>query len=87
MLNEEHAILKHEPGDNDENMYVLRSIGGHNVAIVYLPTGRIGNNPAAAVAMQTRTIFKGIRFSLMVGISGGVPSTEVDIRLRGVVVN
>ncbi|PVH92343.1 purine and uridine phosphorylase [Periconia macrospinosa] len=87
MLDEEHANLKHEPGDNDENMYALGSIGGHNVAIVCLPAGRIGNNPAAAVAMQMRATFKGIRFGLMVGIGGGVPSTEVDIRLGDVVVS
>lgn len=87
MLDEEHANLKHEPGDNDENMYILGSIGGHNVAMVYLPAGRIGNNPAAAVAMQIRATFKGVRFSLIVGIGGGVPSTEVDIRLGDVVVS
>ncbi|PVH92335.1 kinase-like protein [Periconia macrospinosa] len=87
MLDEAHARLHHEPGDNDENMYALGSIGGHNVAIGCLPAGRIGNNPASAVAMQMRATFKGIRFGLMVGIGGGVPSTEVDIRLGDVVVS
>jgi nucleoside phosphorylase len=55
--------------------------------IVCLPAGRIGNNPAAAVATQMRATFKGIRFGLMVGIGGGVPSAEVDIRLGDVVVS
>jgi nucleoside phosphorylase len=37
--------------------------------------------------MQMRATFKGIRFGLMVGIGGGVPSAEVDIRLGDVVVS
>jgi len=58
MLDEEHADLEHNPDDNDENLYVLGSIGGHNIAIVCLPAGRIGNNPAAAVATQIQATFK-----------------------------
>ena len=85
MLDEEHEDLERD--DNDENLYSLGSIGEHNVVIVCLPGGRIGNNPAAAVATQMRATFKGIRFGLMVGIGGGVPSAEVDIRLGDVVVS
>lgn len=84
MLDEEHADLEHD--DNDENLYSLGSIAGHNVAIVCLPAGRIGNNPAAVVATMMKATFKGIRFGLMVGIGGGVPSTA-DIRLGDVVVS
>jgi nucleoside phosphorylase len=87
MLDEEHDDLERDLGDNDENLYALGSIGGHHVVIVCLPAGRIGNNPAAAVATQMRATFKGIRFGLMVGIGGGVPSAEVDIRLGDVVVS
>jgi nucleoside phosphorylase len=72
---------------HNENVYSLGSIAGHNVAIVCLPAGRIGNNPAAVVATQMQAMFKGIRFGLMVGIGGGVPSTAVDIRLGDVVVS
>jgi nucleoside phosphorylase len=85
MLEEEHEGLENDK--NDENLYSLGSIAGHNVAIVSLPAGRIGNNPAAAVATQMRATFKGIRFGLMVGIGGGVPSAGVDIRLGDVVVS
>ena len=85
MLDEEHDDLERD--DNDENLYSLGSIAGHNVVIVCLPAGRIGNNPAAAVATQMRATFKGIRFGLMVGIGGGVPSAEADIRLGDVVVS
>jgi nucleoside phosphorylase len=87
MLDEEHSDLGRTLGDNDQNLYTLGSIGGHNVAIVCLPAGRIGNNPAATVATQMRATFKAIRFRLMVGIGGGVPSAETDIRLGDVVVS
>jgi nucleoside phosphorylase len=85
MLDEEHPSLKRDASDNDENLYALGSICGHNVAIVCLPAGRIGNNPAAAVATQMRATFKKMRFGLMVGIGGGVPSAAADIRLGDVV--
>jgi nucleoside phosphorylase len=87
MLDEEHPDLKRDPANNDENVYALGSIGGHNVAIVCLPAGRIGNNPAAVVATQLRATFKAIRFGLMVGIGGGIPSTDADVRLGDVVVS
>jgi nucleoside phosphorylase len=87
MLDEEHAYAARESSDNDDNVYCLGSVAGHNVVIVCLPAGCIGNNPAAAVATQMRAAFKGIRFGLMVGIGGGVPSAEVDIRLGDVVVS
>jgi nucleoside phosphorylase len=84
MLDEEHEDLEHDP--HDDNLYLLGSIAGHNVVIVCLPAGRIGNNAAAAVASQMRAAFKGMRFGLMVGIGGGVPSDESDVRLGDVVV-
>ncbi|OCK98381.1 purine and uridine phosphorylase [Cenococcum geophilum 1.58] len=87
MLDEEHEDLERDISDHDENLYSLGSVAGHNVVLVCLPAGRIGNNPAAAVATQMRATFKGIRFGLMVGIGGGVPSAEVDIRLGDVVVS
>ncbi|USP77054.1 hypothetical protein yc1106_04328 [Curvularia clavata] len=86
MLDEKHADFERDDY-NDENLYALGSIGGHNVAIVCLPAGHIGNNPAVTVAMQMRAIFKEIRFGLMVGIGGGVPSVEEDVRLGDVVVS
>jgi len=85
MLDEKHEELERDY--DDENLYSLGSVAGHNVVIVCLPAGRIGNNPAVAVAMQMRATFKEIRFGLMVGIGGGVPSAEGDIRLGDVVVS
>ncbi|KAJ6194501.1 kinesin light chain [Bipolaris maydis] len=89
MLDEEHAGLEHNLllSDNDKNLYTLGSVGGHNVAIVCLPAGRIGNNPAAVVATRMQATFKNIQLRLMVGIGGGVPSSEADVRLGDVVVS
>lgn len=87
ILDEEHEDLDRDIGDNDNNLYALGSIGGHNVVVVCMPAGQIGNNPAAAVATQMRATFRGIRFGLMVGIGGGVPSADADIRLGDVVVS
>lgn len=85
MLDEEHDDLERD--ESDENLYSLGSLNGHNVVIVCLPAGRIGNSPAAAVAIQMKNTFRGIRFGLMVGTGGGVPTTQNDIRLGDVVVS
>ncbi|KAF3031412.1 hypothetical protein E8E11_000070 [Didymella keratinophila] len=83
MLDEEHGAIS----SDESNLYCVGSMAGHNVVIVCLPAGRIGNNPAAAVATQMQAAFKGLRFGLMVGIGGGVPSAKADIRLGDVVVS
>src|SRR5271163_4796505 len=85
MLDEEHGNPDHVA--NDANIYTLGRIGEHNVVIACLPNGQTGNNSAATVAVQMQSAFKSIRFGLMVGIGGGVPSVEADIRLGDVVVS
>jgi nucleoside phosphorylase len=85
MLDEEHQDLPLDA--NDTNLYTLGCIGEHNVVVACLPAGQIGTNSAAAVAAQMKSKFISIRFSLMVGIGGGVPSGESDIRLGDVVVS
>jgi nucleoside phosphorylase len=85
LLDEEHEDL--EQDEHDNNLYSLGRVGDHNVVIVCLPAGLIGNNPAAAVATQMRSTFRSMRFGLVVGIGGGVPSAEADIRLGDVVVS
>ncbi|KAH8799428.1 nucleoside phosphorylase domain-containing protein [Xylogone sp. PMI_703] len=47
----------------------------------------LGSIAGQTVAMQMKASFKGIRFGLMVGVGGGVPSVQVDIRLGDVVVS
>lgn len=85
MLDKEHSPLSQHAQDN--NTYTLGQIGEHFVVIACLPAGQTGNNSAATVAAQMRYSFRGIRFGLMVGIGGGVPSEQHDIRLGDVVVS
>ena len=84
MLDEEHGV----PQDrSDTNVYTLGRISGHNVVIACLPAGQMGTNSAAVVASQMTSKFVSIKFGLMVGIGGGVPSAESDIRLGDVAIS
>jgi nucleoside phosphorylase len=85
MLDEEHEDFDYIA--NDTNIYTLGRIGEHNVVIACLPEGQTGTNLAAAVAVQMKSAFTSIRFGLMVGTGGGVPSVEADIRLGDVVIS
>jgi len=82
-LDEEH---QHHPS-NSANIYTLGRIGEHNIVLACLPAGQIGTNSAAVVAIRMKSDFPMIRFALMVGIGGGVPSERADIRLGDVVVS
>jgi nucleoside phosphorylase len=83
-LDENHADLSQLSGDN--NAYCLGRIGGHNIVITCLPKGQPGNNAAAKVATRMVATFTSLRFGLIVGIGGGVPSRKHDIRLGDVAV-
>jgi len=72
---------------NDNNTYVFGRISGHNVVIGCLPDGRYGTSSAASVAKDMVRSFPSLRFALMVGIGGGAPTRESDIRLGDVVVS
>ena len=87
MLDEKHEDAIRTDSNHDENVYCMGSVAGHNVVIGCLPAGRIGTTSAATVATQLQAAFRNIRFGLMVGIGGGVPSAEADIRLGDVVVS
>ncbi len=84
MLDEEHEALSAQDGDS--NIYSFGRVGKHNVVIACLPEGSTGNNSAASVAQDLMRSFRSIRFGLLVGIGGGVP-TKTDIRLGDVVVS
>jgi nucleoside phosphorylase len=84
ILDELHPKLKKENGD--ENEYTLGRVGVHNVVIACLPAGLMGNGPAAIVANNMQRSFP-IKFGLMVGVGGGVWSTNNDVRLGDVVVS
>ena len=72
---------------NDNNTYVFGCVNGHNVVIGCLPDGRYGTSSAASVARDMVRSFPNLRFALMVGIGGGAPTRERDIRLGDVVVS
>jgi nucleoside phosphorylase len=86
MLDEIHEKPRKQLS-SDHNVYTLGRIDEHNVVIACLPAGVYGTNPAATVATQMLSSFESIRVGLMVGIGGGVPSAERDIRLGDVVVS
>ena len=92
-LDETHEQpLHYKAGNvNDNNNYTLGSIKGptgeHNVVIANLPGGRYGKASAATVAAHMVSNFPNIKFGLMVGIGGGIPSVKNDIRLGDIVVS
>ncbi|MBE3044648.1 hypothetical protein IMZ48_19225, partial [Candidatus Bathyarchaeota archaeon] len=70
----------------DHNVYNLGAINGHNVVIASLFQG---TNGAATVVAQMMRTFPNLRYGLLVGIGGGVP-TKTDygmVRLGDVVVS
>src|ERR1700753_924171 len=75
MLDQEHNPLPARNKDN--NIYVLGELGDHNVVIACLPSRSTGTVSAANVAQQMLSTFQSIRFGLMVGIGGGIPSIGV----------
>jgi nucleoside phosphorylase/tetratricopeptide (TPR) repeat protein len=83
MLDEIHGNLT-QPS-TDHNCYTLGSIHGHNIVIACLPSGVYGTISATTVLAQMLPTFRSIKFGLMVGIGGGVP-TKGDVRLGDVVV-
>ncbi|EED22756.1 conserved hypothetical protein [Talaromyces stipitatus ATCC 10500] len=85
VLDEVHPSLPQV--NSDHNNYTLGKISGHNVALACLPSGVYGKVSASAVVSQMLSTFPEIRFGLMVGIGGGVPSTGVDVRLGDVVIS
>ncbi|KAG2014518.1 hypothetical protein GB937_006745 [Aspergillus fischeri] len=78
MLDEEHEPLG-QPS-TDHNLYHLGSVAGHKVVIAGL--WQAGNNPATAVVTQMRIRFPNLRFALLVGIGGGVPTITEHGMLR-----
>ncbi|PGH34629.1 hypothetical protein GX50_02519 [[Emmonsia] crescens] len=82
MLDDTHQSL---PSSRDHNCYTLGSIGEHNVVIAVMP--ETGNNIAATVATQLLNEFPQVRFGLLVGIGGGIPGQNNDIRLGDVVIS
>jgi nucleoside phosphorylase len=87
MLDENFGILQ-EQERADTNTYTLGRIGRHHVVIACLPDGQYGTTSATTVVINMmRTFADSLRIGLMVGIGGGAPSAEHDIRLGDIVVS
>ncbi|KAK6542335.1 hypothetical protein TWF694_006294 [Orbilia ellipsospora] len=86
MLDENHGKPEQQ-NPSDQNIYHLGRIGQHNIVIACLPAGVYGTTSAATVASHMLFSFESIRFGVLVGIGGGVPSKDHDIRLGDVVVS
>ncbi|KAG9643173.1 purine and uridine phosphorylase, partial [Aureobasidium melanogenum] len=71
----------------DNNAYTLGLMAGHKVVIAVLPHGEYGTTTTATVATNMLRSFPNIKVGLMVGIGGGAPTKEHDIRLGDVVVS
>ncbi|RDK44419.1 hypothetical protein M752DRAFT_313246 [Aspergillus phoenicis ATCC 13157] len=68
---------------SDKNTYTLGSISPHNIVLTCLPT--MGTTAAASAVTSLLHMFPSIRFVLLVGVAGGIPSNGV--RLGDVVVS
>ncbi|KAH7123382.1 nucleoside phosphorylase domain-containing protein, partial [Dactylonectria estremocensis] len=67
-------------------IYAFGRLSGHNTVVGCLP-GTQGKGAAAIGATNMHRTFPSIRYWLLVGIGGGVPNHENDIRLGDVVVS
>ncbi|OAQ58259.1 ankyrin repeat-containing protein [Pochonia chlamydosporia 170] len=87
MLDEHFGTLD-EQDSADTNSYTLGRVGRHYVVIACLPLGQYGTTSATAVATNmARTFSRSLRIGLMVGIGGGIPSADHDVRLGDIVVS
>lgn len=85
MMDQRHAKLP-QPA-SDHNVYTLGEIFGHNIVLATLPSGSYGTVSAAVVVSQLLSTFPAVQYGMMIGVGGGVPSPENDIRLGDIVVN
>ncbi|CAI7645715.1 unnamed protein product [Penicillium pancosmium] len=86
MLDEEHGD-PHYKTPPEDTLYTFGRIGEHNVVITCLPAGEIGNSMAAVIATRMKATFTSIKFGLLVGVGGGIPRYEANIRLGDVVIS
>ncbi|KAF2244152.1 purine and uridine phosphorylase [Trematosphaeria pertusa] len=86
---------QHEPpvipslhgSSQDNNVYTTGKMESHNVVVASLPQGKYGISPATSVIGDMVRSFPNLRCCLMVGIGGGAPSKNHDIRLGDIVVS
>ncbi|KAK6528996.1 hypothetical protein TWF694_004220 [Orbilia ellipsospora] len=85
LFDDQHPELAVPSGDT--NHYVLGRIGNHNVVAACLPAGEYGTCAAASVFSHMKRSYTEVKVCLLVGIGGGVPSKDNDIRLGDVIVS
>lgn len=76
-----HPPLPRSP--TDHNTYVLGSLAGYSIAIT---SSAYDLRASTEVARDLISSFPSVRFIVFVGIGGGIPSSDRDIRLGDVVI-
>jgi nucleoside phosphorylase len=84
MLDEQHSALPQV--ENDTNTYTLGGMQRHNIVLLCIPAGAMETGVASTAVSGMLRSFPNIRIRLLVGIAGGVPSHQNDMRLGDVVV-
>ncbi|KAM0344005.1 hypothetical protein ACHAPU_007908 [Fusarium lateritium] len=84
-LDEDHGSPK-EVAQNDNNLYAIGKMGDLHVVIASLTRWEDRTISAATAARQVLHSFPSLRIGLMVGVGGGAPTPEHDIRLGDIVV-
>lgn len=82
------ALLDHQHDslpvpDNDKNTYGFGSVASHNIVVATVPRERFSYLSSARVVEQMTSTFVNIKFAMMIGIGGGIPS---KVKLGDVVV-
>src|ERR1700753_2907015 len=71
----------------ETNEYALGRIGKHNVVIAALESKRLIEKSTAVAVTRMLANFPNVKSGILVGICGGAPSKDHDIRLGDVVVS
>ncbi|KAG5292313.1 putative pfs domain-containing protein [Histoplasma ohiense] len=85
MLDERYSCPLQSPSDYD--IYTVGRVATYNIVVACLPAGLYGTSSATRVAEQMQCTFPALKFTLVVGIGGGAPSGDHDIRLKDVIVS
>ncbi|KAH8680260.1 hypothetical protein BGZ61DRAFT_551033 [Ilyonectria robusta] len=86
LLDEKHAGSELPPRNCDVD-YTLGKMGAHYVVLVLWPRRPLSSQYLEFEAERLLSIFPNIEMKLIVGVAGGTPSPQRDMRLGDVVVN
>ncbi|TVY70160.1 5'-methylthioadenosine/S-adenosylhomocysteine nucleosidase [Fusarium oxysporum f. sp. cubense] len=71
----------------DKNNYAVGRIAHLKIVVGCLPSGILGTTSAAVVAGHMVQTFQALEYFLLVGVAGGIPSINSDVRLGDVVIS